>query len=87
MLLARDGEEAVEKALAYRPDLILMDIDIPRLSGSDAASRLRKAGFRAPIVALTASDVRKLDSEDFTGSLRKPMQMPRLLAQIQSHIC
>ena len=86
LLLARDGQEAVEKALAYRPDLVLMDINTPRLSGADAASQLRKAGFTAPIVALTASDVRKLNSGDFTGSLRKPIQMPRLLAQIQAHI-
>lgn len=86
LLIARDGEEAVEKALAYHPDLVLMDINTPRLTGSAAASRLRAEGFAAPIVALTASDVRKLDSKDFTSSLRKPIQMPRLLAQIQSHI-
>lgn len=86
LLVARDGEEAVSKALDCNPDLILMDINTPGLSGSEAASRLRKAGFSAPIVALTASDVRKLDNEDFTGTLRKPIQMPRLLAQVQSHI-
>jgi CheY-like chemotaxis protein len=86
VLIAKDGEEAVDKALTYGPDLILMDINTPRLSGSAAASRLRAAGFTAPIVALTASDVRKLDSQDFTSSLRKPIQMPRLLAHIQSRI-
>ena len=86
LLIARDGKEAVEKALAYNPDLVLMDINTPRLTGSAAAAQLRAAGFKAPIVALTASDVRKLDTRDFTSSLRKPIQMPRLLAQIQSHI-
>ncbi|MDH3533015.1 MAG: ATP-binding protein [Gammaproteobacteria bacterium] len=86
LLLARDGEEAVEKALAYHPDLVLMDINTPRLTGSAAAARLRAKGFAAPIIALTASDVRKLNSRDFTSSLRKPIQMPRLLAQIQSHV-
>lgn len=86
LLIARDGEEAVQKALTYAPDLVLMDINVPRLTGSDAASRLRAQGFDAPIVALTASDVRKLDSENFSGSLRKPIQMPRLLAQIQTYL-
>lgn len=86
LLVARDGEEAVQKALAYTPDLVLMDINVPRLTGSEAAARLRAEGFEAPILALTASDVRKLESDDFSGSLRKPIQMPRLLAQIQTYI-
>ena len=86
LLLARNGEEAVEKALAYNPDLVLMDINTPRLSGADAAAQLRKANFARPIVALTASDIRKLDRSVFSDSLRKPIQMPRLLAQIQSYI-
>ena len=86
LLIARDGEEAVEKALAYQPDLVLMDINTPRLTGAAATARLREQGFRAPIIALTASDVRRLDIDDFTTSLRKPIQMPRLLAQIQSHV-
>lgn len=86
LLIARDGEEAVQKALAYVPDLVLMDINVPRLTGSEAAAKLRAKGFEAPILALTASDVRKLDSDDFSGSLRKPIQMPRLLAQIQTYI-
>lgn len=86
VLIARDGREAVDKALAYDPDMVLMDINIPSLSGSAAAAELRAEGFPAPIIALTASDVRKLDSKDFTSALRKPIQMPRLLAQIQAHI-
>lgn len=86
LLLARDGLEAVEKALAYKPDLILMDINTPRLSGSGAAARLREAGFTKPIVALTASDIRQIDNSTFTASLRKPIQMPQLLAQIKLHL-
>ncbi len=86
VLAARDGEEAVEKALAYSPDLVLMDINTPRLPGSAAAAKLRAAGFAAPIIALTASDVRKLDSRTFADCLRKPIQMPRLLAAIQAHL-
>jgi DNA-binding response OmpR family regulator len=86
VLLARDGKEAVEKALAYAPDLVLMDINTPRLPGSEAAAQLRTRGFSAPIIALTASDVRKLDGDVFAACLRKPIQMPRLLAAIRSHI-
>lgn len=86
LLLARNGLEAVEKALAYTPDLILMDINTPRLNGSDAATRLRRAGFSNPIVALTASDIRQINNDSFTARLRKPIQMPELLAEIKRHL-
>ena len=83
LLLARDGLEAVEKALAYEPDLILMDINTPRLNGVDATNRLRQSGFTNPIVALTASSARYFDQASFTAYLRKPIQMPVLLKEIK----
>ena len=52
---AADGEEATAKALAEDFALILMDIRMPVLDGLAATSRLRAAGFRRPIVALTAN--------------------------------
>ena len=86
LLLARNGEEALEKALASRPHLILIDINIPRLNGSAVAAQLRNAGFRAPILAITGSDIRKLDHRNFTVMLQKPIRMPQLLAEIQAYI-
>lgn len=41
LLVARDGQEGVERALAERPDLILMDLVMPRLTGFEALTRLR----------------------------------------------
>jgi response regulator NasT len=49
---ARDGVEAVELAREHRPDLILLDLRLPRLSGVDAA-RLIRGERDVPIVALT----------------------------------
>lgn len=49
---ARDGVEAVELARKYRPDVILLDLRLPRLSGVDAA-RLIRGERDVPIVALT----------------------------------
>ena len=86
LLLARNGKEAVEKALTCRPHLILIDINIPGLNGSEVASQLRNAGFRAPILAITGSDIGKLDNRNFTATLQKPVRLPRLLAEIQAYI-
>jgi two-component system cell cycle response regulator DivK len=56
MIEASDGEEALEKALAEKPDLILMDISIPKINGYEVTRRLKsQADFKAtPIIALTA---------------------------------
>jgi CheY-like chemotaxis protein len=54
--LAENGEVAVDLALAReRPfDIILMDMQMPIMDGYEAAQRLREAGYRGPIIALTA---------------------------------
>ena len=51
---AEDGLDALEKA-ASGPDLIFMDIQMPRMNGYEAAVELRKRGFKKPIIAVTAS--------------------------------
>ena len=55
--LANDGLEAVEQAVRMPVDLILMDMQMPRLDGPDATRRIRQTpqGARLPIVALTAN--------------------------------
>jgi response regulator NasT len=56
---AGDGEQAVELTLEHRPDLVVMDIKMPRLDGIAAAARI--AGERvAPVVMLTAFSQREL---------------------------
>jgi two-component system response regulator WspF len=52
--LARDGAEAVEKALEDRPDLILMDLIMPEVDGVEATRRIM-AGSPCPIVVVTSS--------------------------------
>lgn len=54
VVIAANGEEAVAKVPASAPDLVLMDCHMPGMSGIDAARAIRKAGYRQPIVAVSA---------------------------------
>ena len=56
VLTARDGALAVSKAIRYRPDVIVMDLVMPRLDGWAAARQLknRRATARIPIIAVSA---------------------------------
>ena len=54
VLQAENGEQAIEMALAKRPDVVLMDMDMPVVAGSEATRTLRMCGYSAPILALTA---------------------------------
>jgi two-component system cell cycle response regulator DivK len=56
ILQTRDGLEAIDLALANRPDLILMDIQLPEISGLEVTRRLRgdERSRQIPIVAVTA---------------------------------
>jgi len=84
LMLAHDGLEVVEKALAYRPDLVLMDVNMPQQTGVEAAKQLRSQGFAAPIVALTAGDLSEEEVASFTRAFRKPVPMQELLGQIKA---
>jgi CheY-like chemotaxis protein len=89
MIVAEDGEKGVAAAQRERPDLILMDLSLPVLSGWDAARRLKAADeTRAiPIIALSAH---ALDGERDKALAAgcdefetKPVDLARLLAKIE----
>ncbi len=60
VVLACDGAEAVEAYEKEKPDLVLLDVMMPRVNGLDACQRIRalekKAGGRVPVIFLTARD-------------------------------
>ena len=71
---ARDGVEAVELAREHRPDVILLDLSLPRLDGVEAALRIREERD-VPIVALTGYSemlVERALEAGATGYVRKP---------------
>jgi two-component system response regulator DegU len=55
---AGDGEETVEKALECKPDVILLDINMPKSNGIDALRRLKDLGINSKIIMLTIHDDR-----------------------------
>ena len=75
---AHDGEAGVAKALEIRPDLILMDIQLPKLSGLDATRKLRAEPATAaiPIITITSfalsGDDQKAKEAGATAYLAKP---------------
>lgn len=92
MIEANDGEEALEKAVAERPDLILMDIAIPKIDGYEVTRRLKsKEEFKdIPIVALTAHAMRgdreKALEAGCEGYISKPINVRELPEQISSYL-
>ena len=84
LIVAVNADEAITKTMAFDPDIVLMDCNLPGMSGLDAASELRHKGYRKPIVALTASKLSAADRARFTRCFRKPTPMQELLAEIKS---
>jgi two-component system cell cycle response regulator DivK len=81
---ASDGQEAVDKATQLQPDLIVMDLSLPRMDGWEAARKL-KAGDRTkhiPIVFLTAYDLVGAIPAECEGFLTKPCLPDRMISEI-----
>ena len=81
---AYDGLEALEVAATFRPDLILLDIGMPKLNGYDTARQIRQQpwGKHAVLVALTGwgqdDDRRKSLDAGFDSHMVKPIELPAL---------
>jgi two-component system cell cycle response regulator DivK len=89
LIEAHDGEAGVAKALEVRPDLILMDIQLPKISGLEATKRLRAeaATAKTPIIAITSfalsGDDVKAKEAGATAYLAKPYSPFDLLSLIR----
>lgn len=84
---AVDGVDAIEKAKETKPDLILLDLAMPRLNGAEAASVLKNALPETPIILFTmftdlhADTLRAFIGVDF---ISKVEGIPKLLERIDS---
>ncbi|TAN62001.1 response regulator [bacterium] len=89
---AKDGLEAIKLIAEYKPDLILMDIQLPEMDGF-TATRIIKANSLTkdiPVIALTASamkgDEEMILSSGFDGYMAKPIDVKRLIDLINDTI-
>ncbi len=90
-LEATTGSQAVELAVAHRPTLALMDIQLPDMDGIATLERLRADERTAsiPVLALTAQamqgDRERFLAAGFDGYLSKPVNIAHLVATVQEH--
>ena len=86
--VARSGAEALQKAVEHQPDLYILDVMLPGMTGLDLCARVRQSGDQSPILMVTAKDavtdrVKGLDTgaDDY---LVKPAQLTELLARVRA---
>ncbi|MGA2092604.1 MAG: response regulator transcription factor [Sedimentisphaerales bacterium] len=84
----RDGEQALSVALADRPDMIILDIMLPKANGFEVCSRIRDKKVDTPIIMLSAKDQ---DSDIIMGLnlgaddyVTKPFSIRQLLARVEA---
>ena len=89
---ARSGEEGIELAAKKKPDLVLMDVQLPGIDGLEATKRLREseADSKVPIVALTSysmvGDKEKALSAGCTGYIEKPIDPDTFMGEIEKYL-
>jgi two-component system cell cycle response regulator DivK len=92
LLIAVDGQEALDTATRERPDLILMDMQLPKISGYDATQTLKAQPETAdiPIVALTAhameDERERAKAAGCDGYITKPINTRTFPEQVKEHL-
>src|SRR5213594_950687 len=88
VLTASDGQAGLERARSQKPDLVVLDIMLPKLSGLEVCKTLRGEGFEGPIIMLTArgQEIDKvvgleLGADDY---VTKPFSIRELLARVKA---
>lgn len=92
LILARDGQEAVEKTLTELPDLIVMDVVMPRMTGIEACRqiRLQDPTRHIPIILVTTrgepENVENGYASGCSDYVTKPINGPELITKIEDFV-
>lgn len=83
---AWNGEEAVELFEQSTPDVILMDINMPKMDGYEATAEIKRMNPNVPIIAVTAyafaTDKERMLESGFNGYVSKPINLVKLKEEI-----
>jgi CheY-like chemotaxis protein len=87
---ADNGKEGLEKALKQKPDLLLLDLEMPVLNGFGVIKQLRASDYNKPIVAITAhntiQDRDRCQDAGFDGMISKPFDQEGLVRVLKEHL-
>ena len=92
ILTARDGKQALEMALSERPDLILLDVVMPEMTGFEVLKRLREeeATRKTPVIMVTTRGEAENVEAGFAGGcdgyITKPIESADLLSKVRSYL-
>ena len=88
LIHAWDGVEAVELFDKHTPQLVIMDINMPRMDGYEATREIRKRSTTVPVIAVTAyafaSDRERIMESGFSGYVSKPVNLKKLNEELKS---
>lgn len=89
ILVAYEGEKGLEFALTNKPDLILLDWMLPKITGLEVCKMIRKSDSKTPIIFLTAKDTIQETIEGLKAGandyIKKPFSFEELLERIKIH--
>jgi two-component system alkaline phosphatase synthesis response regulator PhoP len=87
---ARTGKEGFRQAKEYQPDLLILDLMLPGMSGLEICKRLRDEGVKTPVIMLTSKAEEndkvlglELGADDY---VTKPFSVRELLARVRAHL-
>ncbi len=90
IIWAKNGKEAVNMTEKEKPDLVLMDIQMPVMDGNEAMRIIKKANEKIPVIAQTAyameGDLRKIKKEGYDDFIIKPINLDKLYGIINRFI-
>jgi two-component system alkaline phosphatase synthesis response regulator PhoP len=88
--VAADGQQGLDQAIRDNPDLIILDVMLPKLSGLDVCRHLRSKGVDLPIIMLTArgQEIDKIVGLEMGADdyVTKPFSIKELLARVRAHL-
>ena len=90
VVIVENGQQAVQKAMTEKFDIILMDIQMPVMNGYEATENLRREGIKTPIVAVTACAMKGDDKKCFSAGcsdyLSKPIDRKKLIETLSKYL-